>query len=400
MRNLDELQGGVSRKSRTIAVVAGSLLLIAGLVIAKVHPPLPAGLTAVASPSPNHQRAATSGPVAGAEQPIGLQFLTRQIGWVFVTSRPRTSAAGLFATKDGGASWDLIFEGPPGSFHFFDAANGVLTSGTTFLTSDGGKSWRPVSRPPEATAASLAFLSPTDALALGVAPLSGGGTALRLYRTTDAGTTWTVVVSGTPDAFGLTESEMPFLTLGYPSPSLAWVSAFSAGSEVQAVAVSRDGGMTWRRAPLQAPGPGLAAPAPLLAPAGDHLTALASWGPKQLFAGPNGSVVINADVVAPAYEYTLGVQGWTRMYLVDASIGFSSLSPDGPDSAWVALGNLLCHVTPPLTSCHGALPSEPQSFRFLQQVGTDLLAVDFGTQLIVASGDRGSHWTIVKKPAD
>ena len=405
MRDLDAWEVSSRRKTRSVAIVAVSLVIVAGVALSRVHLGLPSGpgvRPGVASkPSPTPNATASPGRSSALGQPIDVQFLSRTTGWVFTTNRGSTGAAGLFRTRDGGGTWTLLYEGPPGRFHFFDTEHGYVTGLGTLVTADGGATWRSFpSEPGDGTGTKqFAVGSPTDALALVSAPANGGETALRLYRTVDGGGTWNLLLSGTPDAFGLTAADLPHLLVGYSPPGLAWISAFSLAPETQPIVVSRDGGATWARVPLSAPRAGLLGFAPFLSAAGGELTALVTWVPADsVVRGPNGSLGFSLPVTGPTYVYGLGPGGWSATVLPSVAGGFSTLTADAVGSEWVAVGATVCHAMAGLLSCHQNSPAEPQALQFLQRVDGDLFAVDVGTQSIVTSADGGNHWTLVPKP--
>ena len=407
MRDLDAWEVSRRRKTRSVAIVAVSLVIVAGVALSRVHLGLPSGpglRPGVASkPSPTPSATASPARSSAFGQPIDVQFLSRTTGWVFTTNRGSTSAAGLFSTVDGGATWTLLFEGPPRPFHFFDNRQGYVTSLGTLLTTDGGATWHPFPTHPGDGSGTqlLAVGSPTDALALVSAPTIGGETALSLYRTVDAGGRWSLVLSGTPDAFGLTAADLPYLQVGYSPPALAWISGFSLAPASEPIVVSRDSGATWARVPISAPRSGLLGFGPALSEAGGELTALVTWVPADtVVRGPNGSLGFSLPVTGPSYVYTLRPGGWSATVLPSVAGGFSTLTADAVGSEWVAVGATVCHAMVGLLSCHQNSPAEPQALQFLQRVDGDLFAVDIGNQSIVTSADGGNHWTIVPKPRE
>jgi hypothetical protein len=125
-----------------------------------------------------------------------LDFIGNQVGWA-------VGASTLLTTTDGGRHWTVLPDPCPliRSVHFvtpevgFAVAGGSAltahggmapqTSGVLLATSDGGHSWRPLPAP--ANPQSVCFSSPASGW-LG----AGGG----IYRTTNAGHSWTVATAG------------------------------------------------------------------------------------------------------------------------------------------------------------------------------------------------------------
>lgn len=391
VRDLDEFEVPGRRKRRAIAVVVVSVLVMAAGAIAWLHPALPAPLRSAGRgpvATPRTALTPSAGRSAAGAQPGQVQFISRTTGWVFM-DRTGGSPSGLYSTADAGRSWTLIYEGPPGQFHFFDSDHGMVTAGPAFLlTSDGGKTWRSPTVPePSLGSTQFTFGSLAEGLALN--PQSGD--RLRLFRSSDGGFTWNLVLGGSPYDFGLPSGVLLHLSLGFSPPALAWLSAFNQDG-VQVISVSRDGGRRWQAAPLPPPGPGIASPGAVLTSAGSQLAALAYWAARPSASGGAPA----SDGRVPVYAYTLGSAGsWTASHLLDTNPGFATLALDDSGTIWAAVGGSLCQLTAGLTSCQNLAPPEPQALQFLQVVDTDLFAIDLGGNRVVTSFDGGRHWKTV-----
>lgn len=130
--------------------------------------------------------------------------------------------ARLYKTTDGGQTWTLLYQTQQqGVFFdgiaFWDKEHGIVFSdpidGHWYIltTADGGKSWQPVPAAslPAMTPGEAAFAASGTSLVVqgkrNVWIASGGGTASRVFRSTDRGQTWSVATTPLPsgEATGL-----------------------------------------------------------------------------------------------------------------------------------------------------------------------------------------------------
>jgi len=174
----------------------------------------------------------------------------------------------IYKTKDGGMSWTLQFTNhePKGFFDgfvFWDANHGIAFSDPVdgrFLiirTSDGGATWKetprasmPAARPDEAAFAA----SGTSIVA--AAPnhvwIATGGSAARVFHSSDRGLTWSV--STTPITNGVASAGI--FSIYAASPESVFVVGGNYQKETESssnFARSADGGKTWTAGP-QLPG--------------------------------------------------------------------------------------------------------------------------------------------------
>lgn len=166
----------------------------------------------------------------------------------------------IYKSNDGGRTWSLqyINRHPRGFFDgiaFWDADNGIAFSDPVdgrFLiitTSDGGMTWRPV--PPENIPPSLpgeaAFAASGTAIVVqgrdNVWFGTGGGTAARVFRSTDRGRTWSVAT--TPMPAGNSAGIFSVAFRDARNGVAVGGDYLKPGDARNNVVVTRDGGSTW-----------------------------------------------------------------------------------------------------------------------------------------------------------
>jgi photosystem II stability/assembly factor-like uncharacterized protein len=174
----------------------------------------------------------------------------------------------IFKTTDGGRTWKLQFTNREAkaffdSFAFWDANNGIAFSDPVdgrFLiirTTDGGSTWKETSREsmPKALPGEAAFAASGSSIAVagpGHVWIATGGSAARVFHSSDRGLTWSV--ADTPITSG---SQSAGIFSIYPSsPQLVFVVGGDYQKENEPsmnFAKSTDGGKTWTAGP-QLPG--------------------------------------------------------------------------------------------------------------------------------------------------
>lgn len=168
----------------------------------------------------------------GGGSPTDLSFTSASTG--FVT----TDAGQIYATSDGGSSWRLVASGAPklNGIFFVTPSNGFAVGNNTALysTSDGGNTWTPghIAAP---SALTLTTIRCATTMLCVIATQTGN----QIVRTTDGGTTWSIVTAATE----------PTLAADFASASRV-VAVGQSGVTV----LSNDGGSTFARVGAELPG--------------------------------------------------------------------------------------------------------------------------------------------------
>jgi photosystem II stability/assembly factor-like uncharacterized protein len=170
----------------------------------------------------------------------------------------------IYKTTNGGADWQLQFLNEEPSaffdcFDFWDSQSGIAFSDAVdgrvifVRTADGGATWVPVDRSaiPDAAGSEGSFAaSGTCLVTYGNSSAwvgSGAGEAARVYRTRDRGDSWTVVE--TPMAGGTSTTGIASLVFTSEVDGIALGGDIGdPGIHTDNVAVTNDGGETWRLA--------------------------------------------------------------------------------------------------------------------------------------------------------
>jgi hypothetical protein len=164
----------------------------------------------------------------------------------FVTTTPSTTTY-IFRTTNGGAVWDTVFQQAGGfidAIHMYDATNGIAlgdpvpaTLWVVLKTTNGGASWSRIATEPAAvggeagTQNDLAVSGPNN---IWFGSSAGG----RVYRSTNAGATWSSsVVPG-----GATATRV--ISVWFNGPNYGIAGHYTT-SGVYNAARTTDGGATW-----------------------------------------------------------------------------------------------------------------------------------------------------------
>ena len=212
----------------------------------------------------------------GTVGPDTLQFrdvhaLDASTAWLLAAGPGDMSR--IYKTSDGGANWTLTFlNDQPGAFYdclsFWDARHGIAFSDAVdgelviIRTEDGGMTWDRIdpSRIPDAHPDGEGGFaaSGTCLVTAGEADVwigTGAGGAARVFHSPDRGDTWSVV--STPVVHGTPTSGIATLTFRDRRRGMALGGELrNTDGFTQNVAVTADGGRTWRAAaPPAFPGP-------------------------------------------------------------------------------------------------------------------------------------------------
>ena len=231
-----------ARVGRALALMAGSVLVIAIATVAYAHPQLPFGRGSDAQSS------------VGVNQPAyklaAVDFVDPSTGWVVADVGPNSFA--VLHTEDAGRSWTRELSGAQSSVgeyaRFFDRQHGIVVvlgqSAHMFQTGDGGRSWVGSQRWDARSVLAAEFVDPTHGWLLVLLGANDAGPAHEvLYRTSDAGATWDDL--GNPVITG----DWAFRIV-FADPLRGWLYSLSAEPYAYTTA---DGGATWRQVELPAP---------------------------------------------------------------------------------------------------------------------------------------------------
>ena len=185
----------------------------------------------------------------------------------------------LVSTVDGGANWRTqTLRGVANSISggiglaFADARHGWVAAGHVILsTSDGGGTWAVQHRPRGQWLAAVTCADALRAWAVG----NVGGDQPLVLATTDGGVTWRRQHVGRP---GVTYGNFALSAVACSGDRLAW----AASSSQQLIALTGDGGRTWKVEPLS--GSSVYA---MAAANADHVV-LTTNGQPVLFSGDGG----------------------------------------------------------------------------------------------------------------
>jgi len=172
-------------------------------------------------------------PISLGDPLNGIFFLDSQNGWVYGNDNYRTT--------DGGTSWtQLPFLGSTYFMKFYSTTFGLAAGNfDRFISHDGGNSWV------ESPNGIFAFDFANDLIGLGVANIG-------LYRTTDGGTTFTLVHTGNSKAVGVLSS---IVAVGIVDSTFirstdggaTWTTGATADGRHRLLAVSADVVLAWGR---------------------------------------------------------------------------------------------------------------------------------------------------------
>jgi photosystem II stability/assembly factor-like uncharacterized protein len=263
-------------------------------------------------------------------------------------------ASRIYRTDDGGQTWTQTFTNPdPAAFYdcmaFSDTQHGLALSDPPdgkfriIATADGGRSWQVRSNAgmPAALDGEFAFAaSGTCITTTGKHDFwfgTGGGAQARVFHSRDFGTTWTVaatpVDSTSPDVGGIFSLAFRDRLHGFAIGGNLSLSGVSP----KALAVTSDGGSTWRLVPdADAPGLYRSGSAFVQRPVRHHSR---SWLRRHNRNGEKSVATRTALAVGPTGSNISFDGGNTWTAFDPASGGFDSVECAGDGSCWASERN-------------------------------------------------------------
>lgn len=274
-------------------------------------------------------------PDAGTLDLRDVHAIDMHRAWLMSAGEAPKGQARIYATRDGGAHWKLVFDTSlAGVFldaiAFWDARHGIAMSdpvdGRFFLlvTDDAGRSWTRIApdRLPPVLSGEAAFAASGTCLTVqGSANVwigTGGGATARVFRSTDRGRTWSV--AATPVHAGGASSGIFSVAFRDASHGIVVGGDYQQPKGLlENVALSDDGGRSWRRARGPLPSGYMSAVAYVPRARGDTRSALSSDSERVVAVGLAGTAV-SSD----------GGESWT---MVD-TVGYNSVAFVSPTEGW------------------------------------------------------------------
>jgi hypothetical protein len=264
-----------SRRSRRYIWLC---VLSAGLLAAGCGSPAGRARQATAETAPAASRPAASRPAAGVWLST-LEMTSAKTGWALRwTANPSSAQAGYLVparTTDAARTWTdvapsaaiALLKSPDATVvldalsasRAYLAVTAAMSQGASplparvFGTANGGRTWAESAPFRAAAPASLlSFANPDDGWLLA----SGGGAMGQdpawLYRTTDAGMSWSPVAQATPSGAG--GNGLPLgcekTGLTFATVQVGWLARSCTGASQDVLLATRDGGTRWTPQPL------------------------------------------------------------------------------------------------------------------------------------------------------
>jgi photosystem II stability/assembly factor-like uncharacterized protein len=269
---------------------AAVALLAAGCATGSSPGSVAATLPEKPSPSASPTAVRASAPAAGKTLWLeSLQMSTPSTGWaLYLAGNPWSAPLGtptlLVRTTDGARTWTdvtptaavgllstanatqvLDAAGPESAYLTVTVSSNESLPGTTrvFATSDGGLTWTE-SAPLRAEGAprQLSFTDPLHGWLLWDEGAAMGRNPVRVYRTTDGGSHWSLTAQSPPmnsnSSAGIPVS-CDKTGITFASAAAGWMSSDCAVGLSGELLVSRDGGVTWTPQQLPVPASACAA---------------------------------------------------------------------------------------------------------------------------------------------
>lgn len=203
------------------------------------------------------------GKVSGAEALDFRDIDAFDANTAYILSIGNGEASQIYKTTDGGANWSLQFKNTEkqaffDAMAFWDANHGIAMSDPVngkfviLTTDDGGKNWKPVAPenlPPAVQGEGGFAASGTCITVQGKTNVwfATGGTAARVFRSTDRGRTW--AVSETPIVSGVAAAGIFSIAFKDAKNGIIVGGTYNKPDEAEkSVAITADSGRTWKLA--------------------------------------------------------------------------------------------------------------------------------------------------------
>lgn len=252
----------------------------------------------------------------------------------------------IYKTTDAGKTWTLQFtnKNAKGFFDcmaFWDRDHGIAVGDPVadnsgklkfelIATGDGGKNWKPI--PPDALPQAIegegAFAASGTCIAVQGktnAWFATGGKVARVFRSTNAGKTWTVadtpIIHG-PDSGGIFSIAFRDTTHGV----IAGGDYKHPEQDGPNLAFTNDGGLTWKLSTISPQA---------------YFSAVAFTKPRSETSGSGGTAVLVAGTTRAAYAADIAKGSWQKTW--DLNLNALSISPTG-DAIAVGLKGLIVKI--------------------------------------------------------
>lgn len=183
-----------------------------------------------------------------------ILFVSPKVGFALAVenqARADTGPVVVYRTSDGGRSWSRVFQtglstAAPVGLRALGSSKIALVGlgGTVYVAHDSGGPWRSVHLPGQTTGAHfISFATPTVWYALGNVTGAMGTDAATVYRSGDAGTTWTKV---------FTYSGFPMTGISFSGPLVpsGWIGEIPPNSGSAVLGRTASGNGATGRVPL------------------------------------------------------------------------------------------------------------------------------------------------------
>lgn len=375
----------------------GKFLILSILLILLLTACTPAVTTLPVSPTvPAASTDAIPAAIVDSPRLTQFYFVDENNGWGF-------SETQILRTNDGGVTWYNVSPNVDAQFGYssfllpdaltawFIVPSNDYTTGTIYQTYDGGLMWNSIAVP--FAAASMQMIDEENGFALAALGAGAGSEAVALFKTSDAGHTWTRVFINDPTVDGSNNS----LPLGgqksgftFLDESRGWVGGSIPMDNYIYLYQTVDGGATWSEVHLALP-------------AGYESAQTSNAGP-QFFSATEGVLVVNLFLpVDPGtsmvvYRTTDGGVTWTPGQV----IARGRPSDFRAFSEGVAWGGGPFQVTHDAGQSWGTVTPDVDfsamltSFQFVSPlIGFVLTGSETGEVTFFKTTDGGATWTVL-----